>query len=67
MPAAKSPDVSPADVSLDRALMAHIDELLDEALVETFPASDPISICIEQPATTGRKGTSPALRPREHQ
>jgi hypothetical protein len=27
---------------------AHIDELLDEALRQTFPASDPIAIAIEQ-------------------
>ncbi len=25
----------------------HVDELLDEALQETFPASDPISVAIE--------------------
>lgn len=27
----------------------HVDELLDEAIQETFPASDPISICTEKP------------------
>jgi hypothetical protein len=27
--------------------MAHLNELLDEALEETFPASDPIAIAIE--------------------
>ena len=27
---------------------AHIDELLDEALTETFPASDPVAINIER-------------------
>jgi hypothetical protein len=27
---------------------AHLDELLDDALRETFPASDPIAICIER-------------------
>jgi hypothetical protein len=26
----------------------HLEELLDEALVETFPASDPVAISIEQ-------------------
>ena len=26
----------------------HVDELLDEALIETFPASDPVAISIEQ-------------------
>ena len=27
--------------------MAHLDELLDEALKETFPASDPVAIDVE--------------------
>ena len=35
---------------------AHIDELLDEALRQTFPASDPIAIAIEQ-ADTGQDVT----------
>ena len=26
----------------------HLDELLDEALIETFPASDPVAITIER-------------------
>jgi hypothetical protein len=26
----------------------HLEELLDEALLETFPASDPVAISIEQ-------------------
>jgi hypothetical protein len=30
-----------------RAAMAHLDELLDEALKETFPASDPVAINVE--------------------
>jgi hypothetical protein len=29
------------------ARMAHLNELLDEALEETFPASDPIAIAVE--------------------
>jgi hypothetical protein len=29
---------------------AHIDELLDEALKQTFPASDPVAIDIEREA-----------------
>jgi hypothetical protein len=35
------------------ATMAHLNELLDEALEETFPASDPIAIAVElsEPAT----------------
>lgn len=32
---------------LPSAATAHLSELLDEALEETFPASDPISICLE--------------------
>lgn len=31
----------------DRAAKAHLDVLLDEALRETFPASDPIAIAVE--------------------
>ncbi len=30
-------------------LTAHLNELLDEALKETFPASDPIAIDVELP------------------
>jgi hypothetical protein len=30
------------------ATLAHIDELLDEALKQTFPASDPVAINIER-------------------
>jgi hypothetical protein len=29
------------------AAMAHLDELLDEALKHTFPASDPVAINVE--------------------
>jgi hypothetical protein len=29
---------------------AHLDDLLDDALQETFPASDPIAICIDRPS-----------------
>ena len=32
---------------LSSATMAHLNELLDEALKQTFPASDPIAINIE--------------------
>jgi hypothetical protein len=28
---------------------AHLDTLLDDALRETFPASDPIAICVDRP------------------
>jgi hypothetical protein len=40
----------PADKKVQdasRAAKTHIDELLDEALEETFPASDPVAIDIE--------------------
>ena len=32
---------------LSSAARAHLDELLDEALEETFPASDPIALAVE--------------------
>jgi hypothetical protein len=35
--------------SLSEADAAHLDMLLDDALRETFPASDPIAICIDRP------------------
>ena len=35
---------------LRRAAATHIDELLDEALKQTFPASDPVAINIERGA-----------------
>jgi len=43
---------------------AHIDELLDEALEETFPASDPIAINIESksPGTEQRQHKGVILR-----
>jgi hypothetical protein len=34
---------------LSDAEAAHLDTLLDDALRETFPASDPIAICIDSP------------------
>jgi hypothetical protein len=34
---------------LSEAEAAHLDTLLDEALRETFPASDPIAICVDRP------------------
>jgi hypothetical protein len=34
---------------LSDAEAAHLDTLLDDALRETFPASDPIAICIDRP------------------
>ena len=37
------------------ATLAHIDELLDEALKQTFPASDPVAINIERPRQAARR------------
>jgi hypothetical protein len=34
---------------LSEAEAAHLDKLLDDALRETFPASDPIAICVDRP------------------
>jgi hypothetical protein len=46
-----------------RAARAHLNELLDEALKETFPASDPIAVDVELPrageSRDGRLGRSP--------
>jgi hypothetical protein len=33
-----------------KAEAAHLDDLLDEALRETFPASDPIAIIVDKPS-----------------
>jgi hypothetical protein len=33
---------------LSEAEAAHLDKLLDDALRETFPASDPIAICVDR-------------------
>jgi len=27
----------------------HVEQALDEALLETFPASDPIAVCVAEP------------------
>jgi hypothetical protein len=47
----------------------HLDELLDEGLKETFPASDPVAISLEEPsgknsqkARTAGQQTSPPQR-----
>jgi hypothetical protein len=39
--------------NMTEAARARLDELLDEALKETFPASDPISVYIEEPKGQG--------------
>ena len=38
----------PHKVSLSSSAVAHLDELLDEALEQTFPASDAVAIDIER-------------------
>jgi hypothetical protein len=43
----KSEEVMLTDKKPQRAPAAYIDQLLDEALKQTFPASDPIAIDIE--------------------
>jgi hypothetical protein len=43
------------------AVMTHLDELLDEALKETFPASDPIAVAVE--LEFSEPGTSPRTFP----
>jgi len=40
--------------------MAHVNDLLDEALEATFPASDPIAINVEVPG----HGIAPRIAPR---
>lgn len=51
-PTDKKPVSSPGAVDFssveDAAEAKHLDELLDEALIETFPASDPVAITIER-------------------
>jgi hypothetical protein len=44
------------------ATMAHLNELLDEALEETFPASDPIAIAVELESSEPETGPDVALR-----
>ena len=39
----------------------HLDNMLDEALRETFPASDPIAITIDKPLIYRLRGTGPGL------
>ena len=61
MQATKRPRTSP------EAAKTHLDQLLDEALTETFPASDPIAIAVEQTRARdrgdSRAGLSPEGRP----
>jgi hypothetical protein len=53
----RRPQVMPDDKKAHKAsaaTLAHIDELLDEALKQTFPASDPVAINIERPSDERR-------------
>jgi hypothetical protein len=51
------------------AALSHLNELLDEALNETFPASDPIAIAVEFESAVGDFGIYNAitLRPAPRQ
>jgi hypothetical protein len=44
------------------AATAHLNELLDEALKETFPASDPIAINVELESREHGIATTPGVR-----
>ena len=46
----------------DKDKRRHQEEALDEALKNTFPASDPVSV--EQPTTTGRacRSSAPSIK-----
>lgn len=43
----------------------HLDELLDEALLGTFPASDPLAICIEHVPKASPERPAPQLRKKD--
>ena len=47
---------------LSDAEAAHLDMLLDDALRETFPASDPIAICIDTAARNAVRNTNVLAR-----
>ena len=65
-PADKKPASFPSAVDLfspdDITEAEHLDELLDEALIETFPASDPVAITIERDIRN-RYNSQPAPAP----
>ena len=44
------------------AAMAHLDELLDEALKDTFPASDPVAINVELEPPEHESARTPRAR-----
>lgn len=55
----------------DRIAVLHLDRLLDEALEETFPASDPVAVTVEpnlpRPQAESRAtGVAVARRERGH-
>lgn len=58
MPATKHPDRHSS------AAIAHLNELLDDALMATFPASDPIAINFELGMTRGRNNNGSSFTPR---
>jgi hypothetical protein len=46
--------------------MAHLDELLDQALKETFPASDPVAINVEVEPPEHEPARTPGARVGNH-
>jgi hypothetical protein len=60
----KKPASFPSAVDLlspdDTTEAEHLDELLDEALIETFPANDPVAITIER-AIRNRHNSPPTV------
>jgi hypothetical protein len=58
----RSSQMGPSDKKLQTAAaaaaLAHIDQLLDEALKATFPASDPVAISIEREADERKRLSS---------
>jgi hypothetical protein len=57
----RSSQMGPSDKKLQTAAaaaLAHIDQLLDEALKATFPAGDPVAISIERGADERKRLSS---------
>ena len=52
------------DLERAKRVRRHQEEALDDALRNTFPASDPVSITISQQERTGPNGPSPQFTAR---
>ncbi len=48
----------------DRATVLHLDQLLDEALEETFPASDPVAVAVAVAAKSNPPRLEAGFTPR---